>query len=61
MMRSARTLMLTALFLFATALPAFAQTSDILSPLTRWWRPSERPSPGLSAWRYPLSRWPQRP
>lgn len=35
MMRSARTLTLTALFVLATALPAFAQTSDILSPLTR--------------------------
>ncbi len=30
-----RALILTALFVAATVLPAFAQTTDILSPLTR--------------------------
>lgn len=34
-MRRVRALILTILFVAATALPAFAQTTDILSPLTR--------------------------
>jgi len=34
-MRALRALTLTVLFVVATALPAFAQTTDILSPLTR--------------------------
>jgi len=34
-MRALRALTLTALFVVATALPAFAQATDILSPLTR--------------------------
>ena len=35
MMRRVRALILTAVFVAGTALPAFAQTTDILSPLTR--------------------------
>ncbi len=34
-MRRVRVLILTALFVAGIALPAFAQTTDILSPLTR--------------------------